>query len=203
MGGRDPGTALADLRAFVRVRDALAAGGGNRCGVSVQIAAREENVDGLPELLRMAAAEGLDRVKVNHLQLHFPSLGPSSLRRSPEGAARWNRAVRACHETAAATPRRGGGRVRLEGLVEIPADGSPPPRGDCPFVGREAWVEVDGRYLPCPAPAAREGRLPALGSLDELPLGDAWRGPAWQRLAWGWRELTACRACPFRAPGGA
>jgi MoaA/NifB/PqqE/SkfB family radical SAM enzyme len=203
LGGRDPGRAVADLRAFVRVRDAVAAAGGNRCGVSLQVAAREENVDGLADLVRMAAREGLDRVKVNQLQLHFPSLAASSLRRSPEGTARWNRAVTACREAAASTPRPDGGRVVLEGLVERAADGSPGPRGDCPFAGREAWVEADGRYLPCPAPAAREGRLPGLGSLDELTLGEAWRGPAWRRVGDGWRDLAPCADCPFRSPGGA
>ncbi|HET8733963.1 MAG TPA: radical SAM protein [Anaeromyxobacteraceae bacterium] len=203
MGGRDPARARDDLRTFVRVRDELAAAGGNRCGVSLQVAAREENVDGLPGLVRMAAEEGLDRVKVNHLQLHFPSLRASSLRRSAEAARRWNAAVTACTAAAAQAPRRGGGRVRIEGLVPLPADGAPPPRGECPFVGREAWVEVDGRYLPCPAPAAREGRLPALGSLAELPLGEAWRGSAWRTLDAGWRDLDACRDCPFRSPGGA
>lgn len=203
MGGRDPAGAIEDLRAFVRVREAVAAAGGNRCGVSLQVAAREENVDGLPGLVRMAAEEGLDRVKVNQLQIHFPSLAGSSLRRSAAAARRWNAAVDACAEAAAASPRAGGGRVRLEGLVPLPEDGSPPPRGDCPFVGREAWVEVDGRYLPCPAPAAREGRLPWLGSLDEASLGAAWRGDAWRALANGWRALDPCRDCPFRSPGGA
>jgi MoaA/NifB/PqqE/SkfB family radical SAM enzyme len=203
IGGRDPVQALADLRTVVRVRDEVAAAGGLRCGVSLQVAAREENVSELPDLVRLAAAEGLDRVKVNQLQLHFPSLRLSSLRRSPVAAHRWNEAVAACRRAALETPRRGGGEVQLQGLEELPEDGSPPPRGDCPFVGREAWVEADGRYLPCPAPAAREGRLPDLGSLADAPLGRAWEGEAWRALSSGWREFAPCGDCAFRSPGGA
>jgi MoaA/NifB/PqqE/SkfB family radical SAM enzyme len=203
LGGRDPARALADLRTLVRVRDEIASGGGNRCGVSLQVSAREENVSGLPGLVRLAAAEGLDRVKVNHLQLHFPSLRPSSLRRSPEGALRWNAAVRACREVAREAPRAGGGQVELQGLVELPVDGTPPPRGECPFAGREAWVEVDGTYLPCPSPLAREGRLGHLGSLREGPLAQAWNAPAWRAVGDGWRKLAPCQDCPFRSPGGA
>ena len=203
LGGRDPARALDGLRALVRVRDEVAAAGGNRCGVSLQVAARAENVAELPHLVRLAAREGLDRVKVNHLQPHFPSLRAASLRATPASVAAWNASVRACRKAALASPRRGGGRVELSGLVELPADGAPPLRGDCPFAGREAWVDVDGRFLLCPAPAAREGRLGDLGSLATSTLGEAWRGAAWRGLGEGWRELAPCASCPFRSPGGA
>jgi MoaA/NifB/PqqE/SkfB family radical SAM enzyme len=202
IGGRNPVRALADLRTFVRIRDQVAAAGGNRCGVSLQVAARAENVAELPALVRLAAAEGLDRVKVNHLQLHFPSLRASSLQRSPETVRVWNEAVRASHDAAATTPRRGGGEVVLRGFVELPENGDAP-LGDCRFVGREAWVEVDGTYLPCPAPAARAGELGALGSLREGTLAAAWGAPAWHSLGAGWRELAPCRDCAFRPPGRA
>lgn len=202
IGGRDPVRALADLRTFVRVRDETAAAGGHRCGVSLQVAARAENVAELPALVRLAAVEGLDRVKVNHLQLHFPSLEVSSLRRSPDGVRRWNEAVRAAQGAAASTPRRGGGEVAVRGLLELSEDGGAP-LGACPFVGREAWVEADGAYLPCPAPAAREGRLGHLGSLREGTLAAAWEAPAWRALGDGWRDLAPCRDCAFRSPGGA
>jgi hypothetical protein len=170
--------------------------------VSLQVAARAENVAELPALVRLAAAEGLDRVKVNHLQLHFPSLRASSLQRSPETVKSWNAAVQASHDAAAATPRRGGGEVVLRGFAELPENGDPP-LGDCRFVGREAWVEVDGTYLPCPAPAARAGELGPLGSLRDGTLAAAWGAPAWHSLDAGWRELAPCRDCAFRPPGRA
>ena len=202
IGGRDPVQALDDLRTFVRVRDETAAAGGNRCGVSLQVAARTDNVAELPALVRLAAVEGLDRVKVNHLQLHFPSLSTSSLRQRPDGVRRWNEAVGAAHDAATTTRRRGGGEVVLRGFVELPEHGEPP-SGDCPFAGREAWVEVDGTYLPCPAQAAREGQLGNLGSLRDQTLAAAWGAPAWRAVGDGWRDLAPCRGCAFRSPGGA
>ena len=202
IGGRSPARALADLRAFVRVRDEVAAAGGNRCRVSLQVAARAENVGELPDLVRLAASEGLDRVKVNHLQLHFPSLTASSLRHSPQAVRRWNEAVRTAHDVAATTTRRGGGEVVLQGFEELPETGAPQ-KGECPFAGREAWVEVDGAYLPCPSPAARAGRLGHLGSLRESTLAAAWGAPPWRGVGDGWAALAPCQDCAFRTPGGA
>jgi hypothetical protein len=202
IGGRSPARALEDLRTFVRIRDEIAAAGGNRCGVSFQVAARIENVGELPGLVRLAAAEGLDRVKVNHLQLHFPSLRASSLRGSPAAIRRWNEAVDAARHVADTTPRRGGGHLALSGLVRLPETGEVP-RGACPFAGQEAWVEVDGSYLPCPSPAARAGELGHLGSLGESSLAVAWSAPAWRAVGDGWAALGPCHDCAFRAPGGA
>ena len=92
--------------------------------------------------------------------------------------------------------------MALAGLVELPENGGAPLR-DCPFAGREAWVEVNGTYLPCPAPAAREGRLGHLGSLGEGTIALAWSAPAWRAVGDGWKDLAPCRDCAFRSPGGA
>lgn len=203
LGGRDPGRALEGLRTLLRVRDEVERAAGHHCGVSLQVAVREENVEDLPALVRLAATEGVDRVKLNHLQVRFPSLRGSSLAATRGGIERWNRAVAACRDAVASAPRRGGGRLEVTPLAELPPGGDRPPAGDCPFVGREAWLEVDGRFLPCPSPAAREGALGAFGRLGEVTFAEAWTGPAWRGLAAGWRDRAPCRDCPFRRPGGA
>jgi organic radical activating enzyme len=203
MGGRPPAAAAASLAAFAAARDAIAARTGHRCGLSLQVTAQEANVAELAGIVRLAARAGVDRVKVNQLQVHHPSQAGGSLRASAGGALRWNEAVAACRAAAEEVPRRDGGRVSLQNLVEWPEDGSPPPAGDCPFAGREAWVDVDGRFLPCPAPAAREGRLGELGSAWATTLPEAWSGAAWRAVAAGWRDHPSCRDCPFRRPGGA
>jgi MoaA/NifB/PqqE/SkfB family radical SAM enzyme len=203
MGGRDFAEAEASLVAFAAARDAIADRTGHRCQLSLQVTAQEANVAELPGIVELAARAGVDRVKVNQLQAHPPSRTGGALRASAGGARRWNAAVSACRAAAAEAPRRHGGRVSLQNLVEWPEDGSPLPAGDCPFAGREAWVEVDGRFLPCPAPAAREGRLGDLGSAFTTTLPEAWAGAAWRAVAAGWRDHPSCRDCPLRRPGGA
>jgi MoaA/NifB/PqqE/SkfB family radical SAM enzyme len=202
-GGRDAAAARAALVEFARARDEAAARAGRRCTLSLQVTAQEGNVEELPELVRLAARSGVDRVKVNQLQVHHPSQAAASLRATPGGVRRWNAAVAACKAAAREALRPDGTPVALQNVAPWPEDGRPPPAGDCPFAGREAWVEVDGRWLPCPAPAAREGRLGDLGSAWTTPLPEAWGAPAWRAVAGGWRDHPACRDCAFRRPGGA
>jgi MoaA/NifB/PqqE/SkfB family radical SAM enzyme len=195
--GLDLARAEEELRAFVGVRDRVRAAAGRACSVSLQVTAREANAAELPAIVALAARLGLERVKVNQLQVHFPALRGEDLRRSAASRARWNAAVRAMRR-AAATPRRGGGAVALVGAVEWPDDGEPAPRGPCPFLGREAWVLWDGRFAPCPSPAAWAGALGEFG-----PAGaEAWDGEAYRALLEGYQARETCRACAFRRPGG-
>ena len=203
MRGLDFGAALSGLCTFLAVRDRLAAAGGWRCRVSLQVTAMEANLPELPAIVRLAASLGVDRVKVNQVQVHFGELEGQSLRRSPEAVRRWNEAVRASRAAAEKARRPDGSKVELQNLVELSPRGEPAPLGPCPFLGREAWVTVDGRFAPCPAPGAAGGALGDFGSLRERTLRQIWEGRPYRDLVDGWPGHPACRRCSFRRPGGA
>jgi len=195
--------ALEDARAFVAGRDRIAAAGGSRCRVSFQVTAMEANVAELPAIVRLAASLGVDRVKANQVWVHFDALEPLSLRRSRAAVRRWNAAVRASRAAAGEARLPSGAAVLLQNFVELAEEGEPAPRGECPFLGREAWVTVDGRFAPCPAPGAARGRLGSFGSLSERQLGEIWEGEAFRSFRERWPEHPVCRTCDMRRPGGA
>jgi MoaA/NifB/PqqE/SkfB family radical SAM enzyme len=198
MPGLSLDAAVENVRALVAARDAHAREGGRRCGVSFQVTAQEANVHELADIVRLAASLGVDRVKLHHLQPRLPGLLSASLRRSPEAIARWNGAVRAARAAA------DGARVLLQNAVELASDPrAPAPLGPCPFVGREAWIHPDGRFAPCPHPAALRGTLGELGSVAETPLGELWTSGRFRALVATYEDHAVCRACPLRRPGGA
>jgi len=204
MSGLDLARAVADLRVLLARRDALAARTGIRSTVSFQVTAQEGNVAELGAIVRLAAALGVDRLKINQIQVRFPSLAQRSLRRNRLAVARWNHAVREMEAAAEEARTPDGRKVELRNAVELPHDPAARlPPGECPFVGVEAWVLVDGRFAPCPNPAAVRGELGAFGSLADRTLGQFWEGEELGALAAGYEEHPVCRECPFRRPGGA
>ncbi len=202
MRGLDFAAAASGVRAFVAARDRVAVREGRRCRISFQVTAMEANVAELPGIVRLAASLGVDRVKVNQIQVHFGEMEAQSLRRAPEAVRRWNEAVRASRAAAELARRPDGSRLELQNLVELSPE-EPAPLGACPFLGREAWVLVDARFAPCPAPGAARGRLGEFGSLRERTLGEIWEDRPLRDLVAGWPEREACRECSFRRPGGA
>ena len=203
MRGLDFAAAVEGVRTFVSVRDAYARSG-PRCRVSFQVTAQETNVGELAGIVRLAASLGVERVKVNHIQVRFPHLAERSLRRSAEAIRRWNDAVRAAHAAADEQRLASGDRVTLENVVPLAEDpAAPATAGPCRFVGREAWVHADGLFAPCPHPAAARGELGVFGSVAEKTLGDVWSGAPFRAFVERWEQHPVCRDCPFRRPGGA
>jgi MoaA/NifB/PqqE/SkfB family radical SAM enzyme len=202
MPGLELARAVADVVAFVAVRDGRATG--RRCRLSFQVTAQEGNVAELADIVRLAATLGVERVKVNQLQVRFPALAGRSLRRDVDAIRRWNAAVVAMRAAAGTARLPSGARVLLENVVPFEEDpAAPAAAGPCRFLGREAWIHADGRFAPCPHPAAARGELGDLGSLAESSLDDLWRGDALRALAAAWPAHPVCASCPLRRPGGA
>lgn len=204
MAGIDLSRAIDDLRAVIAQRDRVADWTDQRPSISFQVTAQEGNVAELGDIVRLAAHLGVDRVKVNHLQVRFPSLAQLSLRRNRLSVARWNHAVAQMKAAAAETTTPDGRHVKLVNAVELPPDPAVRlPAGPCPFLGQEAWVLVDGRYAPCPHPAAVRRELGEFGSIDDRPLAAFWGGAPLATLAAGYERHPVCADCNFRRPGGA
>ena len=217
MPGLDLERAIDDLREFAAVRDLMEETRSSRgtstspgeraprhCRLSFQVTAQEANVGELAGIVRLAASLGVERVKVNHIQIRFPALAERSLRRSVEAIRRWNAAVLEMREAAEAVRLPAGGRVLLENVAPLAEDlAAPAPLGPCPFAGREAWLHPDGRLAPCPHPAAARGELGDFGTAADAPLLALWDAPALRSFVAAWPAHPICGACPFRRPGGA
>ena len=194
---------LDNASTFIAIRDAHAAGGGNRCRVTFQLTFMESNVPELADIVRLAVRLGVDRVKGHHLWAHFEAIEAQSMRRDRDAIRRWNAAVLAAREAAAERMLPNGQAILLENIEFLDEDearhnlalGEP-----CPFLGREAWVSAHGRFDPCCAPDAERRTLGEFGNLHDRGLMDIWRGDAYRNLIATYRNRTLCLGCNMRKP---
>ena len=195
---------LANVEAFIAVRDEHAAAAGNRCRVTFQLTFLERNVHELADIVRLALRLGVDRVKGHHLWAHFDEIKDQSMRRSPAALERWNAAVLEAREVAATHRLPNGATILLENifLLDEAATGDLAPGGPCPFLGREAWVSAEGRFDPCCAPDAQRRTLGEFGNLADHVLSEIWNGAAYAELVATYRNRTLCLGCNMRQPAG-
>ena len=192
--------ALDNVRDFVSVRNAIAEAGGNRCRITFQLTFMESNVAELPDMVRLAATLGVDRVKGHHLWVHFPQLEHESLLRNADSIARWNDAVKAAHAAAHAGREKDGSSVLLENIFPLDATavGNLATEGRCPFLGQEAWVSTEGRFDPCCAPDAQRRNLGEFGNLKEQRFMEIWNGNAYAELIATYHNRRLCCGCHMR-----
>jgi glycosyltransferase involved in cell wall biosynthesis/MoaA/NifB/PqqE/SkfB family radical SAM enzyme len=195
-------TLIEHVRRFVAVRDRIALEGGNRCRVTFQTTFLDSNVSELPHLVELAASLGVDRVKGHHLWVHFTQIQGFSMRRSPEAVRRWNEIVRQAHAAAEQHRLPHGGQVLLENIHVLDPEQRDDiaPKGECPFLGEEAWVSAEGRFNPCCAPDAERQTLGDFGNLASQSLRDIWHGPSYTSLRENYMENRLCQTCNMRRP---
>ncbi len=192
---------LANVREFVAVRDSLASEGGS-CRLTFQTTFLENNMHELPELVRIAATLGVDRLKGHHLWAHFTQIKGMSMRRSRESVERWNRVVDLTEQATVEHLLSNGRRVLLENIHRLDPDQREDiaPGRACPFLGEEAWVSAEGRFNPCCAPDAQRRTLGEFGHLADRTLMDIWTGPEYRDLRERYREHRLCKGCNMRRP---
>ncbi|MGK3963922.1 glycosyltransferase [Sorangium sp. So ce1667] len=193
---------LENVQAFIAVRDAHAAAGGNRCRVTFQLTFLEANVAELADIVRLAVRLGVDRVKGHHLWAHFEEIKPLSMRRDAGSIRRWNEAVLAAREAASEQVLPNGKQVLLENIFLLDASAAEDlaPGGRCPFLGEEVWISAEGRFDPCCAPDAQRRTLGNFGHLHEVDLMEIWNGEAYQRMLATYRNRALCLGCNMRRP---
>ena len=195
-------TVLDNVRTFIYVRDAHAGQGGNRCRVTFQLTFMEINVSELPDIVKLAADLGVDRVKGHHLWVHFNQMRRQSMRRSPEAITRWNAIVDSAFEVAERHRLPNGDRVLLENIFRLDesGEGDIAPDGECPFLGQEAWVASDGRFNPCCAPDALRRTLGYFGNVTSTSLYDIWKSGDYRDVQANYMKNALCRGCNMRRP---
>ena len=100
MLGSDWQKTLQNVRTLIGVRDEHASRGGNRCRVTFQLTFMQMNLREIPDIVKLAARLGVDRVKGHHLWVHVDRMQRQSMRRSPEAVAEWNGIVKEAVEAA-------------------------------------------------------------------------------------------------------
>lgn len=192
---------LANLRTFIAARDRLYSEGGPRCRVTLQLTFMEANLLELPEIVEMALMAGVDRVKGHHLWAHFKEIEDLNLRRGADSIRRWNEISRQAHQVARTATAVRGFPLALENFEELePLESNEQEQeraGPCPFLGKEAWVNAQGRFDPCCCPDALRRSLGDFGNVSG-GLQQIWDGVKYAHLTLNYLNRQVCRTCNMR-----
>lgn len=194
--------AVENVRRFVKVRDDHFARSGYYCRVTLQLTFMQNNMHELPDIIRLAADFGVDRVKGHHLWAHFKEIEELSFKSSPEAIGRWNGIVEAAQEAEDEFRRHDGSPVLLENIEPLkPAGGHAVPEDyECPFLGKELWVSATGKFSPCCAPDELRQALGDFGNVNEMSLEEALHGANYRGLVRDYRTRPLCMTCNMRKP---
>jgi len=191
---------IQNVKDFIAVRNKHAETGGNYCSVTLQLTFLESNIDELADIVQLGISLGVDRIKGHHLWAHFSEIKNLSLRRNSDSIAKWNAAVIKAKSIAENHHLPNGKPILLDNfyLIEDVDTKNFVARGECPFLGKEAWIATDGKFSPCCAPDKQRQTLGNFGNIHEKSLSEIWQSEAYQALQKNYKEYEVCKNCNMR-----
>ena len=190
---------------FIAVRDRIFEESGHYCRMTMQLTYLECNIDEIPDMVRLAIELGFDRVKGHHLWSHFEETHTLSLRRNILAIERWNYTARVCQaivEEYNKTDRVNKKPFKLDNFFELDTSNIDDisPSGECPFLGREAWVDPTGRFNVCCAPDQQRLSLGDYGNLNNDSLESIVTSASYRDLTRNYMAQPLCQSCNMRRP---
>ena len=191
-----------NLKTFLDERDNYFYTTNKRCSVTLQLTFLESNILELRDIVKMAIELGVDRVKGHHLWAHFEEIKDLSMRRDEEAINRWNAEVKKVYELRDNMLLPNGQKIILENFTVLSKEGVEDlaPGGPCPFLGKEAWVNPEGKFSPCCAPDDLRKKLGNFGNVNEVKLSDIWQSSEYKSLQKNYFNHELCKTCNMRKP---
>lgn len=191
-----------NLKTFLNVRDNYFNNTGKTCSVSLQLTFLEANLHEIYDLTKMAIELGIDRVKGHHLWAHFEEIKNLSMRRSSDAIKRWNDEVERIYDLRDNMLLPNGRKIKLENFTILQAEATEDlaPGGACPFLGKEAWINPEGKFSPCCAPDELRKQLGNFGNVNKAKLEEIWQGGLYKGLQKNYLNYNLCKTCNMRKP---
>ncbi len=193
-----------NAKRFIAVRDQVAKETNNYCKMTMQLTFLESNVAEIPQMVEMAIELGFDRVKGHHLWAHFEEIKSLSLRKDSDSIKCWNETVKLCHDIVNEHNKLSDHKMLLENFFELDPTqiDNIAPEGECPFLGKEMWIDPNGRFNVCCAPDQQRKKLGDFGNLNQKSVADIWHSAEYHHLRENYMTNPLCQTCNMRRPKG-
>ncbi len=193
--------ALNHLKRFIALRNEYYAKTKYYCRITLQLTFMAHTMHELPEIVRLAAGLGVDRIKGHHLWAHFEEIKPYDIPSNTKYWKEWNSYVVACYEIVAGLQRSEGKELILENIYPL-TEGQEQVKEEyiCPFLGRELWISASGTISPCCAPDKLRRTLGDFGSIYQTSLKEVLTSAQYLHLRQHYQEQPLCKTCNMRRP---
>jgi len=191
---------LSNLKSFIEYRDYYYKKFGFYSRITLQLTYLQNNMHQLPNIIKLAADLGVDRVKGHHLWTHFKEIKELSFKKDEQSMNDWNTIVDNALNAVETYRRPSGERLLLEqvGYLNTTKTNVIPENYGCPFLGRELWISATGKISPCCAPDKERDSLGDFGNYKSITLQEIINSASYIDLINNYKEKALCKTCVMR-----
>ena len=152
--------------------------------------------------LTLEMAYQMWRKNHNYTFRNFDEIKNQSMRRNENSIARWNEQVERIYKLRDKYLLPNGQEIKLENFTILDSSGVKDiaPGGACPFLGKEAWINPEGKFSPCCAPDELRSKLGDFGNVNDRTINEIWQSDTYRNLQKNYLNYDLCKACNMKKP---
>jgi MoaA/NifB/PqqE/SkfB family radical SAM enzyme len=195
MTGSNTAAVLENIKELTRFRDLIIQEGINNPTITLQVTFLKSNLEDLENIIKFAIENNIDRVKGHHLWITWETLSGESLKKNAQSIETWNSFIEKIEPYRKA--------IELQNFTKIKAEsdnGCIPDSYECPFLGKELWIDYTGNYNVCCAPSKERVQLGNYSNIQDTPMKEVFESVQYRTLLSEYKSMDLCKKCTMRKP---
>ena len=180
---------LEDIKTFISLRDKL----NPSVTITLQVTFLKSNLNDLENIIKFAIANNIDRVKGHQLWITYEEIKDESLQNSTKKINEWNSFIDKIEKY-----KNNINLVNFEKLESQNNTNTVPTNYDCPFLGKELWIDYNGDFNVCCAPSDKRASLGSWGNIQDTKIIDIFNSKEYQNLMLNYKNEDICKICSLR-----
>ena len=180
---------LEDIKTFINLRDKL----NPSVTITLQVTFLKSNLNDLENIIKFAIANNIDRVKGHQLWITYEEIKDESLQNSTKKINEWNSFIDKIEKY-----KNNINLVNFEKLESQNNTNTVPTNYDCPFLGKELWIDYNGGFNICCAPSDKRASLGSWGNIQDIKITDIFNSKEYQNLMLNYKNEDICKICSLR-----
>lgn len=196
MPGADLNRVINNIKKLVKIRDETVSQGGLKSLITLKITFMESNFHEIPEIINLAYSLGVDRIRGSHLMSLFPQLDHECLNRSEKSKQRFNEMMLKVKQMIKNLENISDKKIILSNFIPL---NNHYHIGDCPYAGKEAWINEQGNLISCCLPEKVRPKHMTFGNILKNGLLSMWKSSSYYDFCKNYKKYPECINCSKRS----
>jgi MoaA/NifB/PqqE/SkfB family radical SAM enzyme len=180
---------IEDIKKFIKIRDELYP----NVSITLQVTFLKLNLNSLEDIIKFAISNGINRIKGHQLWITYEEIKGESLQNTTKKINEWNVFIESIEQYK--------DKIKLVNFNKLEEQNNTnvvPLNYNCPFIGKELWIDYNGDFNVCCAPSQKRKSLGNYGNIKEHTIQSVFSYSQYVDLVKNYKEKEICKVCALR-----
>lgn len=159
-----------------------------KVSITLQMTFMKSNMNSIKPIIEYAIKHKINRIKGHQLWVTHKELENEAIYKNKESIELWNNITMSLDDY-----RR---KIKLENFYALESNGET--KGECPFLGKELWINYKGDIAVCCAPDKERKKLGNFGNINQVSLYQVLNSSQYRELLQNYTKKEVCQKCLMR-----